>query len=148
VTDPRVPIAGTLRGGGSCVGHTCPRYRGHDRARGAVPNAGESLQAQARQIFHRWHRVRDGTLTPMTLASYMWPMRQEVGRLLEAGQTCGVPKTQEAYRAILKQRQALCATSKASPRTTPRSGPSVAGYSGTKAALGPRALRAPDLSKR
>jgi transposase len=68
---------------------------------------GEALQAQARQMFHWWHRVRDGTLAPTTFASYMWPVRQEVERLLEAGQTCGVPKTEGACRAILKLRQAL-----------------------------------------
>ncbi len=37
----------------------------------------------------------------------MWPIRQEVERLLEAGQTCGVPKTEGTCREILKLRQAL-----------------------------------------
>jgi transposase len=37
----------------------------------------------------------------------MWPVRREVERLLEAGQTCGVPKTEGTCRAILKLRQAL-----------------------------------------
>jgi transposase len=30
---------------------------------------GEGLQAQARQMFHWWHRSRDGTLAPTTCAS-------------------------------------------------------------------------------
>jgi transposase len=68
---------------------------------------GEALQAQARQMFHWWHRVRDGTLASTTFASDMWPVRQEVERLLDAGQTCGVPKTEGACRAILTLRQAL-----------------------------------------
>jgi transposase len=68
---------------------------------------GEALQAQARQMFHWWHRVRDGTLAPTTCARYMWPVRQAVERWLDAGQTCGVPKTEGACRAILKRRQAL-----------------------------------------
>jgi transposase len=68
---------------------------------------GEALQAQARQMFQGWHRVRDGTLAHTTFARYMWPIRREVERLLAAGQTCGVPKTEGMCREILKVRQAL-----------------------------------------
>jgi transposase len=77
-------------------------------ARGGGSQAiGEALRAQARQMFHWWHRVHDGTLAPASFASYMRPIRQEVERLLEVGQTCGVPKTAGVCRAILKVRQAL-----------------------------------------
>jgi transposase len=68
---------------------------------------GEALRGQVWKMFDWWHRVRDGTLAPTTFASYMWPVRREVERLLEAGQTCGVPKTEGVCRAILKRRQAL-----------------------------------------
>lgn len=68
---------------------------------------GEALRAQAQQMFQWWHRVRDGTLAHQTFVRYMWPVRQEVERLLEAGQTCGVPKTEGTCREILKLRQAL-----------------------------------------
>jgi transposase len=68
---------------------------------------GEALQAQAHQMFHWWHRVRDGTLAQASFARYMWPVRQEVEHLLEMGQTCGVPKTEGTCREILKRRQAL-----------------------------------------
>lgn len=68
---------------------------------------GEALRGQARQMFQWWHRVRDGTLAHRTFTSYMWPVRREVERLLEAGQTCGVPKTEGTCRDILKRRQAL-----------------------------------------
>ncbi len=68
---------------------------------------GEALQVQARQMFQWWYRVREGTLAHRTFASYMWPVRQEVERLLEAGQTCGVPKTEGTCRELLKLRQAL-----------------------------------------
>ena len=68
---------------------------------------GEGLQAQARRMFHWWHRVRDGTLAPASFVSYMRPIRQEVERLLEAGQTCGVPKTEGMCREILRLRRAL-----------------------------------------
>jgi transposase len=68
---------------------------------------GEALRAQARQMFHWWHRVRAGTLAHASFASYMRPIRQEVERLLEAGHTCGVPKTEGVCRELLKRRQAL-----------------------------------------
>jgi transposase len=68
---------------------------------------GEALQVQARQMFQWWHRVREGTLAHRSFASYMWPVRQEVERLLEAGHTCGVPKTEGTCRELLKRRQAL-----------------------------------------
>lgn len=68
---------------------------------------GEALQVQARQMFQWWHRVREGTLAHRTFARYMWPVRQAVERLLDAGQTCGVPKTEGTCRELLKLRQAL-----------------------------------------
>lgn len=74
---------------------------------GCSQEIGEALRAQVRLMFQRWHRVRAGTLAHTSFASSMWPIRQEVERLLEAGQTCGVPKTEGTCRAILKLRQAL-----------------------------------------
>ena len=68
---------------------------------------GEGLRTQAHQMFHWWHRVRDGTLAHASFGTYMRPIRQEVERLLEAGQTCGVPKTEGVCREILKVRRAL-----------------------------------------
>jgi transposase len=74
---------------------------------GRSQEIGEALQAQARQMFHWWHRVCAGTLAPASFASYMRPIRRAVERLLEAGQTCGEPKTEGVCREVLKRRQAL-----------------------------------------
>jgi transposase len=68
---------------------------------------GEALRAQARHMLHGWHRVRDGTLSHASVASSMRPIRRAVERLLEAGQTGGVPKTEGTCRDILTRRQAL-----------------------------------------
>jgi transposase len=77
-------------------------------ARGGHSQAiGDALRAQARHMFHWWHRVRDGTLAHTTFARYLWPVRHASERLLEAGQTCGVPKTAGTCREILKLQQAL-----------------------------------------
>jgi transposase len=74
---------------------------------GGSREIGEALRTQARQMFQWWHRVREGSLTPKTFASYMWPVRQAVERLLAAGQTCGVPKTEGTCRELFKWRRAL-----------------------------------------
>jgi transposase len=68
---------------------------------------GEALQRQARQMLHWWHRVREGTLSRSSFRSSMSPVRREVERRLEAGSTCGVPKTEGMCREILKLHQAL-----------------------------------------
>jgi transposase len=67
---------------------------------------GEAGRGQARQMFYDWPRVRDGTLAHASFAHDMRPIRREVERLLDAGQTCGVPKTAGTCRDILKRRQA------------------------------------------
>jgi len=43
---------------------------------------GEALQVQVRQMFHWWHRVRDGTLAHASFARYMRPIRRDVERTL------------------------------------------------------------------
>jgi transposase len=74
---------------------------------GRSQEMGEAWRTQAHQLFHWWPRVRDGTLAHASFASSMRPVRHEVERLLEAGQPCGVPKTEGPCREILKRRQAL-----------------------------------------
>jgi transposase len=58
-------------------------------------------------MFHWWHRVWVRTLTHASFRTYMQPVRREVERLLEVGQSCGVPKTEGTCREIFKRRQAL-----------------------------------------
>jgi transposase len=74
---------------------------------GRSEEIGDALLAQAHQMFTWWHRVREGTLQRSTFRSYMSPIRREVERLLEAGSTCDVPKTEGTCRDILQRREAL-----------------------------------------
>jgi transposase len=74
---------------------------------GGSQEIGEALRRHGHQMFHWWHRVREGTLKRSSFRNYMTPVRREVERLLEAGSTCGVPKTEGVCRDILKRRQAL-----------------------------------------
>ena len=74
---------------------------------GRAQEIGEALQAETRPMFHWWHRGRDGTRAHPTFARYRWPVRREMERLLDAGQTWGVPKTEGTCRELLKLRQGL-----------------------------------------
>lgn len=74
---------------------------------GRAQEIGEALRSQARQMFHWWHRVRDGTLKRSSFRSYMSPLRREVEQLLLRGSTCGEAKTEGVCRDLLKRRQAL-----------------------------------------
>jgi transposase len=74
---------------------------------GRSKEIGEALRDQAHQMFHWWHRVRDGTLKRASFRTYMTPVRREVERLLEAGTRCGNLKTEGVCRQILKLRRAL-----------------------------------------
>jgi transposase len=90
-----------------CWAHLLREIEAMGERDGRSREIGEALRAQARQMFHWWHRVCDGTLSHASFARYRWPLRREVERLLAAGQTCGVPKTEGTCRDILKRRQAL-----------------------------------------
>lgn len=68
---------------------------------------GEGLREQAHQMFHAWHRVRDGSITYAQFRVAMRPIRRAVARLLKAGQTCGVAKTEGVCREVLKVYEAL-----------------------------------------
>ena len=74
---------------------------------GRAKETGEALRDHVRQMFHWWHRVRDGTLKRASFRSYMSPLRREVELLLEVGSLGGEPKTEGVCREILKRRQAL-----------------------------------------
>jgi transposase len=74
---------------------------------GRSQEIGEGLKSQAEQMFHWWHRVRDGTLARSSFRSYMTPVRREVERLLEAGSCCEEAKTEGMCRDILTRHQAL-----------------------------------------
>jgi transposase len=74
---------------------------------GRSAEVGEALRVEARKMFHWWHRVRDSTLTHASFRTDMQPVRREVERLLEVGQSWAGSKTEGNCREICKRRQAL-----------------------------------------
>jgi transposase len=90
-----------------CWAHLLRDFEAMIERGGRSQAIGEALREQARQMFHWWHRVRDGTLTHAQFRVLMRPLRRQVARLLKAGQTCGVPKTEAVCREISKLYEAL-----------------------------------------
>jgi transposase len=90
-----------------CWAHLLRDFEAMMERGGRSQAIGEALREQARQMFHWWHRVRDGTLTQAQFRVLMRPIRRQVARLLKAGQTCGVPKTEAVCREVTKLYDAL-----------------------------------------
>jgi len=90
-----------------CWAHLLRDFEAMIERGGRSQEVGEALREQARQMFHAWHRVRDGTLPHAAFRVLMRPIRRQVARLLKAGQTCGVAKTEGVCREVLKVYDAL-----------------------------------------
>jgi transposase len=90
-----------------CWAHLLRDFEAMIERGGRSQEIGEALREQARQIFHWWHCVRDGTLTHAQFRIVIRPMRRHVARLLKAGQTCGIAKTEGVCREVLKVYDAL-----------------------------------------
>jgi transposase len=90
-----------------CWAHLLRDFEAMIERGGRSAEIGEALREQARQMFHGWHQVRDGTLTHAQFRVLLRPIRCHVARLLKTGQTCGVPKTEAVCREISKLYDAL-----------------------------------------
>jgi transposase len=76
-------------------------------AEGAAAAIGEALGMCARQLFHWWHRVRDGTLQRSSFCVYAAQLRMEIRALLYEGAFCNEPKGAALCRSLLQQEPAL-----------------------------------------
>jgi len=68
---------------------------------------GTSLLSLSDQMFHWWHRVRDGTLARSSFQKYVGPLRHAVHEQLERGAECSCEKTAGTCRKLLKQESAM-----------------------------------------
>jgi transposase len=68
---------------------------------------GKSLLERSDQLFHWWHRVRDGTLAKSSFQKYVGPLRRAVREHLERGAECSCKKTAGTCRKLLKQESAM-----------------------------------------
>jgi transposase len=90
-----------------CWAHLLRDFEAMMERGGRSQEIGDAWRTQARQMFHWWHQVRDGTLTHAQCRVLMRPLRRRVARLLKAGQACGVAKTAGVCREVLKVYDAL-----------------------------------------
>jgi transposase len=72
-----------------------------DRGGDGEPS-GRRLLLLSNQLFHHWHRVRDGTLEWSTFQTAMGRLRREVKQALEDGSRCPCVKTAATCFEILK----------------------------------------------
>jgi transposase len=68
---------------------------------------GKSLLELSDQLFHWWHRVRDGTLARSSFQQYVGPLRHALREQLERGAECSCQKTAGTCRKLLGQESSL-----------------------------------------
>lgn len=76
--------------------------------RGGIAAAiGRRLKKRGDEMFHHWHRVRDGTLERSTFNTYLSPIRQDILAVLAAGTLCRNSKTAKFCENVLKLKSGL-----------------------------------------
>ena len=90
-----------------CWAHLRREFRGLVDRGGPGQPVGEALGAFAEDVFHWWHRVRDGTLARPSLRTYIDGQRPWLRDLLERGTECGCAKAEALCRSLLEWEPAL-----------------------------------------
>jgi transposase len=90
-----------------CWAHLIRDLRQIAEAGGSAAALGEALGMCARQLFHWWHRVRDGTLQRSSFCVYAVQLRIEVRALLREGALCDDSKGAALCRSLLQHEPAL-----------------------------------------
>jgi transposase len=90
-----------------CWAHLLRDFQAMAERGGDSERIGKALLAEGEQMFHWWHRVRDGTLARSSFRTYMGPLRRRVEALLQDGERCGHAKTAGMCHNILKYAPAL-----------------------------------------
>jgi transposase len=90
-----------------CWAHLVRDFRAASERGGRAGAWGEELRCCAEELFHWWHRVRDGTLAWATFRGKMRELRSHVRRELRAGCGLGCAKTAGLCRKLLAVEPAL-----------------------------------------
>ena len=68
---------------------------------------GKALLKLSDEVFHLWHRFREGSLSRSTFQKYVGRLRRAVREQLERGTRCRCPKTAATCRELLNQEELL-----------------------------------------
>ena len=90
-----------------CWAHLIRDFRKLVERGGESAHIGEKLLTQAKELFHLWQRVRDGTLTRTDFAAEADPIRTKVHQLLLEGTELEHPQTRQTCHNLLKVEDAL-----------------------------------------
>jgi transposase len=90
-----------------CWAHLRRDFQGLVDLGGAAQPYGEQLRAFAEDVFHWWHRVRDGTMTRGSLWTYIKGQRPWLRALLARGQASGCAKTTALCKQLAELEPAL-----------------------------------------
>ena len=90
-----------------CWAHLRRDFTAFSEYPGKAGELGAALLKQCDQMFHWWHRVRDGTLKRSTFRQYMWQLRAGVEGLLREGTRCGHEKTERSCKRFVKEAKYL-----------------------------------------
>lgn len=90
-----------------CWAHLIRHFKAFSEARGASRRIGLALLEEVHQMFHWWHKVRDGTLKRSTFKRYMAPLKRRVEALLAEATGCRQRWTAATARELLKLKEAL-----------------------------------------
>jgi transposase len=90
-----------------CWAHLIRDFRKLVERGGESAPIGEKLLTQAKELFHLWQRVRDGTLTRTDFAAEAEPIRTNVHQLLLEGAGLEHPQTRQTCHNLLKVEDAL-----------------------------------------
>ncbi len=90
-----------------CWAHLLRDFKAFTERGEASARVGRALLQDAQTMFARWHRVRDGTLSPRRFWLEMRPLRHRVERRLRRGTALADRKTAATCRDLLELRPAL-----------------------------------------
>jgi transposase len=90
-----------------CWAHPARDFQALVERGGESKEIGEALLRRVEQLFHLWHKARDGDLLRERLTAFMKSVRREVRRLLQAGAQCGHEKTRRTCANVLAVERSL-----------------------------------------
>jgi transposase len=101
VVSDRFPSYGWIEVRQFCWAHLRRDFQAMIDRGGEAAEVGRRLLEHSHQLFHWWHRVRDGTMARSTLKGDTDPLRWAVRQDLRRGAECSCPKTAATCRELL-----------------------------------------------